>query len=435
MAIDTAKPITLGPWPVGVNNRQKAHAMPVDKDGRAVAITDCVNADMDNTGKPRRRDGFDKVASALAAHDAFSCEAGVFFMDGMRLQRLNDDDSVTDLGGSLRGEHVAYEYANGTLYLSDGEVCKRIVNGALLDWGIEVPASPIMSQSATAGGFTAGRYLAAVTYLRNDGQESGASQPIAFDLTDGAGVNFAILPMSSSPEVAYLRLYLSRPNGSVLYHAATVANGTANIQLLADDGGAGKQLSMLSLSPPPAGRIVREYGGRMLIADGKTLWISESYAYELFNLSIGYIQFAGDITVVEPVDGGIWIAADKTWFLRGTGPADFFPVERLDYGAIFGTACDVPGTPNKMWHTPRGTVIAGPGGEIKNLTEANVAMGPAASGAAMVREFDGLRAFVTSLRDFSISSLAAAQPATPTPTSSTLSSGAMADFFTATVIP
>lgn len=435
MPIQRPDTTTLGPWPAGINNRQPDYALPASEDGRQIALRDCANVDLDNTGRARRRDGFAKIAGAMHAHDAFSCADGVFFMDGMRLQRLNADDSVTDLGGSLRGERVAYAYANGALFLSDGEVCKRVVNGVLLDWGIEVPAPPLMAKAATAGGFSAGRYLAAVTYLRADGQESGASQPVEVDLTDGAGVSFAVLPMSANTEVAYLRLYLSRPNGSALYHVATVANGTASVVLLADDGGAGKPLATQHLSPPPAGQIVREYNGRMLIADGGTLWISESYGHELFNLSTGYIQLSGDISVVEPVEGGVFVAADKTWFLRGTGPADFFLVERLDYGAIIGTACDVPGTPNKMWHTPRGTVIAGPGGEIKNLTEANVAMGNAESGAAMVREFDGLRTFITSLCAFSESSLAAAQPAAATASSSTLSSGAMADFFTATVIP
>jgi len=180
---------------------------------------------------------------------------------------------------------------------------------------------------------------------------------------------------------------------------------------------------------------VREFNGRMLVADGPVLWLSEAYALERFNYATGYVQYPQDISIVEPVTDGVWVAADQTYFLRGIGTAELSQARILEYGAIFGTGCDVPGTPNKAWHTPRGMVLAGPGGSIKNLTEANVAMGNADSGASIVREHDGLRLFMASLDGFTAASLLATQAAAAIPSSSALSGATASDFFTATIIP
>jgi hypothetical protein len=79
-------------------------------------------------------------------------------------------------------------------------------------------------------------------------------------------------------------------------------------------------------------------------------------------------------------------------------------------------------------------VLAGAGGQIKNLTETNVALGTAASGASVVREIDGLRLFISALEGFEDSTLAAQIPVEPA-SSSTLSAATATDFFTATVIP
>jgi len=435
MPIQSQDTTTLGPWPVGINNRQPDYAMPATEDGRQIALRDCVNVDLDNTGRARRRAGFTKVAGALNARGGFSCAAGTFFVDGQHLMRLNSDNSVTNLGGPIRGAQVSYAYANGVLYLSDGLVCKRVVNGALGDWGIEVPAAPLMAQAASPGGFVAGRYLAAVTYLRADGQEGGSSLATEIELTDNAGVNFAALPLAASAEITHLRLYLSRPNGSLLYHVSTVANGTVSATLLVDDGGIGKPLETRHLSPPPPGRIVREFNGRTLVANGPVLWMSEAFALERFNYATGYVQYLEDVTIVEPVADGVWVVADQTYFLRGIGTAEFSQVARLAHGAIFGTGCEAPGTKNKAWHTPRGMVMASAGGEIKNMTEDNVAMGDAVSGATIIREHDGLRLFTVGLEGFVASSLKAAQVVAAPPSSSALSGATASDFFTATVIP
>jgi len=57
--------VALGPWPQGVNNTAKEHALP---DG---ALRAAVNMDLDNAGMASRRDGFFNVVAAGRAHSLF----------------------------------------------------------------------------------------------------------------------------------------------------------------------------------------------------------------------------------------------------------------------------------------------------------------------------------------------------------------------------
>lgn len=395
-----------GPWPLGINNRQAAHALPMDQNDRTVALRNVVNVDLDNAGKPSRRAGVTKIAAASGAHSGFACDAGVFFMDGQRLKRLNADDSVTDLGG-LAGTQVAWTYANGNVYLSDGVLNKRITAGSLHDWGMAVPGQPLVYGVAGGGNFAAGKYLAAVTFLDADGRESGACATVQADIAANSAIVFGNLPMSANPDVVTVRLYLSLTNGTQLFHVGTVGHGQASAMISADTVGAGKPIATQFMSPMPPGRILREHKGRMLVASGPVIWISEPYAHDLVHRGRGFLQFPADVTVVEPVDGGVFVAADKTYFLAGSGPADWtqrLPV--LDYGAVFGTAVrDRDNRP--IWQSERGAVIGLPDGQAKNLTEANVAPDSGTTGAGLYREHDGQRQYIASIQDPTLSRLAA----------------------------
>lgn len=406
MAIETPETKSQGPWPLGMNNRQAAHAMPMDQNGHVVALRNAVNVDLDNAGKPSRRAGVTKIAPAMGAHSGFSCPGGVFFMDGQRIKRLHDDDSVTDIGG-LAGEQVAWTYANGHVYLSDGLVNKRITAGSLHNWGITVPGQPLVYGVAGGGNFAAGKYLAAVTFLDADGRESGACATVQAHIQDGSSIVFDHLPVSANPDVVSVRLYLSLANGTQLFHVSTVGHGQALATVAADTVGAGKPIATQFMSPMPPGRILREYKGRMLVASGPVIWISEPYAHDLVHRGRGFLQFPADVTLVEPVDGGVFVASDKTYFLAGSGPADW--VQRLpvlDYGAIFGTAVrDRDNRP--IWQSERGTVMGLVDGQAKNLTEAHVAPDSGTTGAGLYREHDGLRQFIAIIQDPAMSRLSA----------------------------
>jgi hypothetical protein len=381
---------TIGPFPAGMNNRAKDSALP---EGSARNI---VNADIDETGRARRRAGFTRIVSGLSLQQSFSCPLGVFYVDGQYLRRLNNDNTTTVLHSGISGP-CCFHYENGVVYWSDGVFCKTITVAGVGNWGTYPPPSPLISP--TSGTYGAGRYLAALSYVDGNGLESGASPLAQIDLPENSGIVFSNLPGA-------VRIYLSVANGTVLYHVAdtsapsyTVASGRYDT---------GNTLDLLHVSPPPPATIIRSYNGRVYVADGNgVVWYSEPFSPHHFRLGESYIPFPGPVTIMEPVTAGIYFATDReSWFYAGN-PEDGFQVfNKFNYGGIKGTGQrNDDGT--VCWQSQMGMVIGQPDGQCQNVQEKNVATDSAASGASIIMERNGLRQYIASLQQPRVSRLAA----------------------------
>ena len=386
------KTTTLGPWPNGINNRQRGFALPEG------TFADAVNVDLDNLGYAGRRKGYTKVYSAFDAHSGFSCDAGTFFVETGQLKKLNTDNTATVLCSGLSGSSVSFCFAVGVVYFSDGIVTGKIVGGVAVPWGLPIPSAPTVSQ--ISGIYGAGTYLAALTFVDSVGNESGSCDPVSFTVSSAAGFRFDNLPTAFSK-----RLYLTDTNGSTLYHVVDVAAATITYSLSAGRYLSGKPLATRFISAPPPGKIVREFKKRLYIADGKVVWYTEPYAYDWVKLSTNFFQFHEPVTVMEPVSGGLWIVSNQTYFYAGTGPDNFQVQPQLNYGAVFGTGLQVPNTNDAMWYSVRGLCYGTQDGQVKNMQEANVAADSGTSGASIVREADGVRQFIASVSGSSPSPL------------------------------
>jgi hypothetical protein len=157
----------------------------------------------------------------------------------------------------------------------------------------------------------------------------------------------------------------------------------------------------------PAGSIVRHFNGRIYVVVGKTVWFTDPFTLGSVQKQRNFIQFPATVTIMEPVAGGIWFVADQTYFYAGGGPDDFTPVPQLNYGAVPGTSVKVPYTNDVMWYSERGAVMATQDGQIKNVQEANIAAESGTAGAALIREENGVKQFIASVRNQGISPLAA----------------------------
>ena len=73
------------------------------------------------------------------------------------------------------------------------------------------------------------------------------------------------------------------------------------------------------------------------MARGRWLYVSEPYRYGLYNARRGFIPFPSEITVVQPCEDGVYVCADKTYWLPGD-PLATTPVVLLPYGALLGSA-------------------------------------------------------------------------------------------------
>jgi hypothetical protein len=73
-----------------------------------------------------------------------------------------------------------------------------------------------------------------------------------------------------------------------------------------------------NLYPMPVGTVTATYHGRVLVAQGKVLWASRPFMYELCDTRFDYKLFSDDITLIQPVDDGVYVGTEtELAFLAG----------------------------------------------------------------------------------------------------------------------
>ena len=388
--------VTAGPFDKGMNNKQSDHSLP---EGSARNL---VNCDLDISGKARRRKGSTRVYSGLGLKGGYSCPVGVFFIEGQSLRELNTDNTSSSLYENLTGSTYAYSYFNGITYFSDNATNIKIKEGVAIPWGLPIPVTPIMSE--ISGSYGPGVYLAAYSWVDEDGLESGASSVGKITLANNAGIAFNVLP-GLVPGAVTLRIYLSTPNGKVLYHVADTTN--SSYAIMAGSYDSGSALELLHVGPPPLGNIMAIYNGRMYISTGKVVYYSEPYSFDHFR-SGSFLQFPFEVTIMEPVTGGIFFASNKdTNFYSGNPEDGFNVIPKFNYGGLYGSSKRIPNSDEVIWMSQRGLIRGSANGECTNIQEQNVATESGTSGATLIREHDGFRQVIASINNPTTSSLAA----------------------------
>jgi hypothetical protein len=136
-----------------------------------------------------------------------------------------------------------------------------------------------------------------------------------------------------------------------------------------------------SISPtPPYGKVMEEHEGRIYVATGRAVWMSERFLPTIFR-PIKMIPFGSDVRLIASVDDGLWVADGKSiYFLAGDGtdpedrrlpkatakvtPGCYCKVDAklLNVDGLNGTGHVV-----KVW-TDQGLFLCGPGGFIASET-------------------------------------------------------------------
>jgi hypothetical protein len=380
-------------FPVGMNTLAPDHAMPPG------ALRNAVNVDIDRSGKLRLRKGYEKVHGGVDTHSGWSCELWTLFVQAGVLHKLNDDDTAEALM-PVQGE-LCYLYFNRVVYFSDGvKAYKLLDDGSIVNWG--VAPLPVPQLQATSGLLDEGRYMVAITPISQDGVEHGASEIVTIDLDQNSGLTFT-LPAVSDPQVEYVRLYLSTANGGVLYSVGDVAVGIPQITVtqLYD----GLELDTVGVTNVPAGSGLALHAGVIYIRSGEYVYHTDPYAFDRFRPSRNFLPFPEEVSVIASVQTGLWIVADKTRFYAGSDPRKVTPTDVADYGAPPGNAIPITDSTDVLWYSDRGVVRAGAG--LLNLQDKNVATGTGDRAAVLLREQDGARQVIASVRNTSVSPLVA----------------------------
>lgn len=392
--------VEVGPWPKGIDNRSPDYAVPPD------ALRNAVNVDLSRDGRLRRRNGYNQIVDITAPHSLYSCEVGTYFAAQGTLYKLNEDNTTTELVTGLLGSRIAYEYYNDVVYLSDGVVNKKLLSGLLpTDWGIDRPSTYLTLQ-VTAGDLYPGTFTAAASFINSLGEESALGPISQITTNTEGGFILEDLPNSSNPDVTHVRLYFSGSGSTTLYHISDVAIGTASYTI-SERTDTGKAANTRVFVKPPAANIIRHYAGRIYLATGSTVYYTEPFALNWVDPVKNFWQFPSDVSILEPVEAGLYIVADKTYFYRFDNPDETQVVELFNYGAIPYTSVRLPHNEGVMWQSTRGAIMGNETGNAKNIQEERAAVDVALVGAAFLREQDGVRQFVASMPNSSISPLAA----------------------------
>ena len=158
--------------------------------------------------------------------------------------------------------------------------------------------------------------------------------------------------------------------------------------------------SQRTLSDPPIGTIVRAFNSRMYVAMGSWLFYSDPYSLNAFDLARGFFLFEYPISMVAPIDGGVFVGTEGgVWFLDGTGPQKFMqrkvstePVFRgteayvnlAEIGLSRLTEDKVDTGEGVLWTGPEGIFLGAPGGRTYHLSSRKITGLEATEGSGLV---------------------------------------------------
>lgn len=369
-------------------------------------LVTALNVDIDDSLGISRRKGFSAAATTAVDRGLFASGSICLGVGSNSLKLVNPDWTTTTLRtGLTASKHLSYAVAGDRVFYSNSVETGCVQGSVHRTWGLEVPGMPVAT--ATGGTLTAGKYQYAVTFLRNDGQESGACKAGTIELTDIGGISLSSISVSSDPTVTYKAVYMSSVGGETLFRAGLVANATTEFSIREPRMGASPLLTQF-MGPPPAGSFLGYYGGLMLVAKENRLYPSEPYAPELFDVRKS-VPFSDKITMVAPVKNGLWVGTDsQILWLDGAVPEKWDFKVVAEYGVVSGALTyndseligdgSAAGDSVAFFVTKRGLRVGHLGGRLVNLDRDRFAYPSQPRGAGIVRRHRGMAQFVATLQ-------------------------------------
>ncbi len=163
------------------------------------------------------------------------------------------------------------------------------------------------------------------------------------------------------------------------------------------------------LVAPPLASIVEEHNGRIYLAVGDVLWVTELFLYSKVDKHRNFIQFEHPITMLYSGGGGLYVGTEqKVYFLRGSFAQGMPMSTVLDAGAVPGSLAEVPAPmvhPGAGQQTiPEGDLpvfmssvgicVGLDNGEVHNLTDGRVKFPAMARAAAAHRDEPGCSQYI-----------------------------------------
>lgn len=416
MPISERALVSLGRWPLGINNMAEDTAVDRDQFGKAIALRQADNIDLDADGIAKRRAG--QILVDDAPYHSLYCFEFPFGLcvTGSALHRLDENGEITSLvSGISMFDELTYAELSDRIFWSNGSKQGMVMlDGTAREMGVEVPQSPVVSIAPSAGGMHAGTYQIVLANRNKFGERSGTEEPVEITIAEGQSIDVSAIPTPVSTEIVAVEIYVSATGGGEThYRVGSVAPGTATFHVSGVPQGF--QLDTLMLEPTPAASIYRIHNGRLLFVNGKYLGWSKALRPTMWDGSKDYLRFAAEPTMVESISqndaSGVFVAAGgRTFWLSGADPLNgdgWKPREVHGYGAIAGSSVLVPAKAFDQdstgryayWLDTGGHFCVGkPGGIVERIGQRRFNAGVSERAASVFRELNGSRHIVTSMR-------------------------------------
>ena len=379
-----ADTVDLGKFPAGKNNVAKETSLPVNSKNSYAALRDAINVDIDDSGNIRRREGYTLLYSGIDIDSLYKR----YFREAGELKYLNDDNTATVIA-TVSGS-VNYTEINELIYWTDGSL-----NGIIsvyVSKSLGIPTPQITGQEPVGGDIQ-------TTYTYRDqvtGEESGAARGMV-NATSFSKSGYDLIEWNTTGDDG--RFYDS----------------------------SGRILETQFMNILPAGQIIEYYKGKMYVAQGSILWYSQPHRYGLVKTSENFFSFPSRITICIAVDAGLFVVADKTYFISFNKNEEATLSDPSEDKGVEGTGLvlmgsdlgleDLGDTEVAYWFGEKGAMIGLPDGTVQNLTKERLAVSDNTSqvGSSLFKEFNGIKQVLSAMpKGDAVSKLQASDSATLT---------------------
>ena len=391
----------VSPWSKGINHRANLADLPKN------SLREAVNVTLDNQGIPRRRAGYTRRLAGNVHSPWANSNILLSVVDGDLVSIDTETWATTTLRALVGDEPLSYAQVSNLLYYTSPDVCGRIDLATTTHYADFGPTNPEAQPTLSTinGSLPAGIYQIAITNVSRLGEESGTDLAVTIELFSTGGIRLTNLPQGDADK---LRIYCSQPSATSqeLYRQAEVNMGITEFDITTLKRG--RELTTQFLEPLPKGSMLRYFRGRLYVVENSVIYYSQPIHYGLHAPDDDYLPpFPTDVGMVEPVEDGLYVGAGGTWFLQGTGPADFVQRYLSEESPIPGTGLSLPAElidPRlsglaACWTSPSGLVFALPSGELRYPTQDKLPGTVASSGVAGLLRDGGVDRVVTVLND------------------------------------
>lgn len=360
-------------------------------------MRDSVNLDVLPQGLYGLRSGFQQVVEGTAIRGALSLGSDILFADGTNLNLFNTDtNTLTTLATIAGAGRFVGDVWNQELFFCTENQTMRYKDGVLRDWGVTtVSVQPV--PTVGAGGLAEGEYQCACTFVDAYGDEGGTVNPVVVAVGANASLQFTL---PTPPAGGKVRLYVGPLGASTLYlqfegegvvEVTTVAQNTA-------------RLDTSLLRAPVVSDFIVEHDGVIAQASGKVLWLSTPLRPHLRDAARRFFQYPATIDGVISAENGLFVLADKTYFISDPELDSPSQVQVATFGGVHGTMIKLPDN-HAAWMTRYGlmkTTGQGPANGVGTAMASLVSVSKflpelATKGSSGIVEQDGKQTVVTTM--------------------------------------